>query len=80
MNKITYDDKTMLLTENLSTYIPLGAVHGLANPGTLPLEIIEVQSGSYLSEDDIVRLEDSYGCASKLLQADDLSNESGDNT
>jgi mannose-1-phosphate guanylyltransferase/mannose-6-phosphate isomerase len=59
--EITNGDKVMLFTENQSTYIPLGEVHRLANPGTLPLEIIEVQSGSYLGEDDIVRFEDSYG-------------------
>jgi mannose-1-phosphate guanylyltransferase/mannose-6-phosphate isomerase len=62
--EITNGDKVMLLTENQSTYIPLGEVHRLANPGTLPLEIIEVQSGSYLGEDDIVRFEDTYGRAS----------------
>ncbi len=54
-------DKDLLLTENQSTYIPLGSVHRLANPGQIPLEMIEVQSGSYLGEDDIVRLEDNYG-------------------
>lgn len=54
-------DKTQLLTENQSTYIPLGEIHSLANPGKLPLEIIEIQSGSYLGEDDIVRFEDVYG-------------------
>jgi mannose-1-phosphate guanylyltransferase/mannose-6-phosphate isomerase len=59
--EITNGDKVLTLTENQSTYIPLGEVHRLANPGTIPLEIIEVQSGSYLSEDDIVRFEDSYG-------------------
>jgi mannose-1-phosphate guanylyltransferase / mannose-6-phosphate isomerase len=59
--EITNGDKVFLLTENQSTYIPLGEVHRLANPGTLPLEIIEVQSGSYLGEDDIVRYEDDYG-------------------
>jgi mannose-1-phosphate guanylyltransferase/mannose-6-phosphate isomerase len=59
--EITNGDKTLVLTENQSTYIPLGVVHRLANTGTLHLEIIEVQSGSYLGEDDIVRLEDSYG-------------------
>ena len=59
--EITCGDKKLLLTENQSTYIPLGEVHRLANPGTIPLEIIEVQSGSYLGEDDIVRLEDNYG-------------------
>ena len=51
----------LTLTENQSTYIPLGEVHRLANPGTIPLEIIEVQLGSYLGEDDIVRFEDQYG-------------------
>lgn len=59
--EITCGDKVLLLTENQSTYIPLGEVHRLANPGTIPLEIIEVQSGSYLGEDDIVRFEDNYG-------------------
>jgi mannose-1-phosphate guanylyltransferase/mannose-6-phosphate isomerase len=59
--EITNGDKVMLLTENQSTYIPLGEVHRLANPGSIPLEIIEVQSGSYLGEDDIVRYEDTYG-------------------
>ena len=59
--EIVCGDKCILLTENQSTYIPLGEVHRLTNPGTIPLEIIEVQSGSYLGEDDIVRFEDSYG-------------------
>ena len=59
--EITCGEKVMLLTENQSTYIPLGAIHRLANPGTIPLEIIEVQSGSFLCEDDIVRFEDNYG-------------------
>jgi len=59
--EVTCGDQTRLLTENQSTYIPLGEVHRLANPGTIPLEIIEVQSGSYLGEDDIVRFEDTYG-------------------
>jgi mannose-1-phosphate guanylyltransferase / mannose-6-phosphate isomerase len=59
--EITCGDRTIILTENQSTYIPLGEVHRLANPGTIPLEIIEVQSGSYLGEDDIVRFEDHYG-------------------
>lgn len=58
--EITCGDKVMVLSENESTYIPLGEIHRLANPGKIPLEIIEVQSGSYLGEDDIVRLEDSY--------------------
>jgi len=59
--EITCGDQTLLLSENQSTYIPLGEVHRLANPGTIPLEIIEVQSGTYLGEDDIVRLQDIYG-------------------
>jgi mannose-1-phosphate guanylyltransferase/mannose-6-phosphate isomerase len=59
--EITNGSKVLTLTENQSTYIPLGEVHRLANPGTIPLEIIEVQSGSYLGEDDIVRFEDTYG-------------------
>jgi mannose-1-phosphate guanylyltransferase/mannose-6-phosphate isomerase len=59
--EITNGKQTLILSENQSTYIPLGEVHRLANPGSIPLEIIEVQSGSYLGEDDIVRFEDSYG-------------------
>jgi mannose-1-phosphate guanylyltransferase / mannose-6-phosphate isomerase len=59
--EVTNGDKVFLLTENESTYIPLGHVHRLANPGKVPLEIVEVQSGSYLGEDDIVRFEDTYG-------------------
>lgn len=59
--EITNGDKSILLTENQSTYIPLGQSHRLSNPGSIPLEIIEVQSGSYLGEDDIVRFEDTYG-------------------
>ena len=59
--EVTNGDQVILLTENQSTYIPLGQVHRLANPGKVPLEIIEVQSGSYLGEDDIVRYEDHYG-------------------
>ncbi len=59
--EVTNGDKVILLTENQSTYIPLGQTHRLANPGKVPLEIIEVQSGSYLGEDDIVRFEDTYG-------------------
>lgn len=59
--KVRCGEKTMLLSENQSTYIPLGEVHQLSNPGKFPLEIIEVQSGAYLGEDDIVRLEDPYG-------------------
>jgi mannose-1-phosphate guanylyltransferase/mannose-6-phosphate isomerase len=59
--EVTNGETVMLLGENQSTYIPLGQVHRLANPGKVPLEIIEVQSGSYLGEDDIVRLQDTYG-------------------
>jgi mannose-1-phosphate guanylyltransferase/mannose-6-phosphate isomerase len=59
--EVTCGQKKMLISENQSTYIPLGETHRLANPGTIPLEIIEVQSGSYLGEDDIVRFEDTYG-------------------
>ncbi|WP_239061841.1 mannose-1-phosphate guanylyltransferase/mannose-6-phosphate isomerase [Ideonella livida] len=59
--EVTCGERKILLTENQSTYIPLGEVHRLANPGKVDLEIIEVQSGSYLGEDDIVRFEDTYG-------------------
>ena len=59
--KVTNGEKTFILSENESTYIPVGAVHALENPGKVPLEMIEVQSGSYLGEDDIVRFEDVYG-------------------
>jgi len=59
--RITRNDDTFLLEENQSTYIPLGARHRIANPGKIPLHIIEVQSGTYLGEDDIVRFEDKYG-------------------
>lgn len=59
--EITRGSETLLLGENQSTYIPLGEVHRLANVGDVPLEIIEVQSGSYLGEDDIVRFDDEYG-------------------
>ena len=59
--RVTNGDDTFLLGENESTYIPIGVVHALENPGRVPLEIIEIQSGSYLGEDDIVRLEDRYG-------------------
>jgi mannose-1-phosphate guanylyltransferase / mannose-6-phosphate isomerase len=59
--EVTNGDQILMLSENQSTYIPLGQTHRLANPGKVPLEIIEVQSGSYLGEDDIVRFEDTYG-------------------
>lgn len=61
--EVTNGDKVILLTENQSTYIPVGQTHRLSNPGKMPLELIEVQSGSYLGEDDIVRYEDTYGRA-----------------
>jgi len=59
--KIRRGEEEMMLSENQSTYIPIGTAHRLENPGKIPLHLIEVQSGSYLGEDDIVRLEDSYG-------------------
>ncbi|MBU9401243.1 mannose-1-phosphate guanylyltransferase/mannose-6-phosphate isomerase [Burkholderia multivorans] len=62
---VTNGNAEIMLTENQSTYIPLGATHRLTNPGKIPLELIEVQSGAYLGEDDIVRLEDTYGRAPK---------------
>ncbi|SEM34545.1 mannose-1-phosphate guanylyltransferase / mannose-6-phosphate isomerase [Luteibacter sp. UNCMF331Sha3.1] len=61
--EVTCDDKVFLLAENQSTYLPLGSRHRLRNPGKMPLELIEVQSGSYLGEDDIVRFDDVYGRA-----------------
>jgi mannose-1-phosphate guanylyltransferase/mannose-6-phosphate isomerase len=61
--EVTCDDKIFLLCENQSTYIPLGSTHRLRNPGKVPIELIEVQSGSYLGEDDIVRFDDVYGRA-----------------
>ena len=59
--EVTIGDDTRLLTENQSVYIPLGTVHRMANPGRLPMYLIEVQTGSYLGEDDIIRYEDAYG-------------------
>jgi len=59
--KVTNGEKTFLLSENESTYIPIGVIHALENPGKVDLELIEVQSGSYLGEDDIVRFGDRYG-------------------
>lgn len=61
--KVTVGDKDVILTEDQSSYIPLGTRHRLENPGRIPLEIIEIQTGSYLGEDDIVRFEDTYGRA-----------------
>ena len=65
-------DEEKLLSDNESTYIPVGIVHRLSNPGKIPLRIIEVQSGSYLGEDDIVRLEDIYG---RLKTSEELEEE-----
>jgi len=59
--RVTRGDEEFLLSENQSAYIPIGIRHRLENPGKLPLEIIEVQSGAYLGEDDIVRFQDTYG-------------------
>lgn len=59
--RVTCGERVFLMTENQSTFIPLGEIHRLENPGMIPLEIIEVQSGTYLGEDDIVRLKDDYG-------------------
>ena len=61
--KVTNGERSYFVSENESTYIPIGQVHALENPGKIPLELIEVQSGSYLGEDDIVRLDDRYGRA-----------------
>jgi mannose-1-phosphate guanylyltransferase/mannose-6-phosphate isomerase len=58
--RVTRDDEVSILVENQSTYIPIGTKHRLENPGKTPLEMIEVQSGGYLGEDDIVRFEDRY--------------------
>ncbi|GEQ96469.1 hypothetical protein JCM17844_01060 [Iodidimonas gelatinilytica] len=58
---VTRNEEQILLTENESIYIPLGALHRLENPGKIPLHLIEVQSGAYLGEDDIVRFDDDYG-------------------
>jgi mannose-1-phosphate guanylyltransferase/mannose-6-phosphate isomerase len=59
--EVTRDDEVLLLRENESVYLPLGCVHRLANPGRIPVEIVEVQTGAYLEEDDITRIEDDYG-------------------
>lgn len=63
--QVTINEDTKLVTENESVYIPIGAVHALENPGKIPLELIEVQSGAYLGEDDIVRFSDRYGRVNK---------------
>lgn len=59
--EVTLEDKKFLLTENQSTFIPIGSTHMLENPGKIPLEILEIESGSYLGDDDIIRLKDHYG-------------------
>ncbi len=59
--RVTVEDKSFLMTENQSTFIPVGSMHTLENPGKIPLELLEIQSGSYLGEDDIVRIKDQYG-------------------
>ncbi|MBO4300912.1 MAG: cupin domain-containing protein, partial [Desulfovibrio sp.] len=64
--EVTNGDDVRLLTENQSTYIPVGMKHRLKNPGVIPLVLIEIQSGSYLGEDDIVRFADVYGRNSKI--------------
>jgi mannose-1-phosphate guanylyltransferase/mannose-1-phosphate guanylyltransferase/mannose-6-phosphate isomerase len=58
---VNKNGEEILVTENESIYIPVGVVHSLQNPGVIPLEMVEVQSGSYLGEDDIVRYQDNYG-------------------
>ena len=58
--RVTVDDDVRLVTENQSVYIPLGAIHRMENPGKVPMVLIEVQTGSYLGEDDIIRYEDIY--------------------
>ena len=59
--KVTRGEEVYLISENESTYIPLGVIHSLENPGKIPLEVIEIQSGVYLGGDDIIRLNDKYG-------------------
>ena len=59
--QVTIGESTTILVENQSTYIPVGTVHALENPGKIDLELIEIQTGAYLDEDDIVRFEDRYG-------------------
>ncbi|WP_258187576.1 mannose-1-phosphate guanylyltransferase/mannose-6-phosphate isomerase [Trinickia symbiotica] len=75
---VTRGDEQFLLSENESTYIPLGVRHRLENPGKVPLEIIEVQSGAYLGEDDIVRFDDQYGrCAAQAVQEGNNGKQDG---
>ncbi len=72
---VTKGDQKILLTENESTYIPLGMEHRLENPGVIPLEMVEVQSGSYLGEDDIVRFQDNYGRLPKTTETSNTDNK-----
>ncbi len=74
--EVTCDTEVRLLSENQSTFIPLGSTHRLSNPGKIPLEIIEVQSGSYLGEDDIVRFSDDYGRHQPSTENDEAALES----
>lgn len=73
--RVTNGEQTYLVAENQSTYIPVGQIHALENPGVIPLELIEVQSGSYLGEDDIVRFEDRYGRTGASEQSQSLKKE-----
>jgi mannose-1-phosphate guanylyltransferase/mannose-6-phosphate isomerase len=75
--RVIRGEESFLLTENESTYIPLGTLHRLENPGRVPLEIIEVQSGSYLGEDDIVRFQDAYGRSRPPETASDARRDGG---
>jgi len=72
--EVTCGDKTFLCAENQSAYIPQGSKHRIANPGKLPMEMIEVQTGCYLGEDDIVRFEDHYGRIDKRVNANERTN------
>ena len=63
--KVEIDSQISVLSENQSTYIPVGSKHRLSNPGKIPLTIIEIQNGAYLGEDDIIRFEDNYGRSNK---------------
>src|SRR4029077_10499786 len=75
--EITLGEDVRSVHENESVYIPIGSIHRLANPGKIPLELIEVQVGSYLGEDDIVRLDDVYGRGQTLHHSGDHPGESG---
>jgi hypothetical protein len=75
--KVTVDEEIKLVTENQSVYIPLGAVHRMENPGKVPLTLIEVQTGSYLGEDDIIRYEDVYARRQRGKMLADLAGLKG---